>query len=187
MVGREGPALYRRQPRPREMLRRSSFREQSSAQGRVSLSAGGCASLANRTRAVMARRRVRMMLTKTTIAALIMATWSGSASAQDIAAGEAAFRKCQPCHDVGETARNKLGPTLNGLDGRQAGTVDGYDYSEANKNSGVVWSEATFKEYTIDPAAKMPGTKMMFSDKNENEIEALWSYLKQFGPDGQKK
>ena len=50
-----------------------------------------------------------------------------------------------------------------------------------------MWSEATFKEYLIDPSAKMPGTKMMFSDKNEQEIPDLWAYLKQFGSDGKKK
>jgi cytochrome c len=110
--------------------------------------------------------------------------WMTPVMAQDIAAGETAFRKCQVCHDIGENARSKLGPPLNGLDGRKAGTIEGYDYSEANKNSGIVWSKATFKEYLIDPSAKMPGTKMMFSDKNEKEIADLWAYLKQFGSDG---
>ena len=62
-----------------------------------------------------------------------------------------------------------VGPALNGLDGRKAGTVEGYDYSEVNKNSGILWSEATFKEYLIDLSAKIPGTKMIFSDKNEQE------------------
>ena len=128
-----------------------------------------------------------MTFRKVAIGTVVLAGFSGSASAQDVAAGETAFRKCQPCHDVGDAARNKLGPILNGLDGRKAGTVNGYDYSEANKNSGIVWSEATFKEYIVDPAAKMPGTKMMFSDKNEKEIADLWGYLKQFGPDGKKK
>src|SRR4051812_26384298 len=128
-----------------------------------------------------------MTFRKIAIGTVVLAGFSGGASAQDVAAGEAAFRKCQPCHDVGEAARNKLGPILNGLDGRKAGTVNGYDYSEANKNSGIVWSEATFKEYIVDPAAKMPGTKMIFSDKNEKEIADLWAYLNQFGPDGKKK
>ena len=62
-----------------------------------------------------------------------------------------------------------VGPALNGLDGRKAGAVEGYDYSEVNKNSGILWSEATFTEYLIDPSAKIPGTKMIFSDKNEQE------------------
>jgi hypothetical protein len=64
------------------------------------------------------------------------------------------------------------------------GTVEGYGYSEVNKNSGIVWSEATFTEYLIDPSAKIPGTKMIFSDKNEQEGQDLWAYLKQFGSDG---
>lgn len=85
------------------------------------------------------------------------------------------FRKCQPCHDVGEQAKNKLGPQLNGLEGRKAGTTEGYDFSEANKSSGIVWSEELFKEYTKDPAAKIPRTKMMFSDRNEKEIGDLWA------------
>ena len=72
------------------------------------------------------------------------------------------------CHDIGEDARNKLGPTLNGLDGRKAGTVDGYDYSEANKNFGIIWSEASFKEYIEDPARKIPGMKLFSSKTNRN-------------------
>jgi cytochrome c len=118
---------------------------------------------------------------------LIVSIWADASSAQDFVAGEAAFRKCQPCHDVGEQARNKLGPQLNGLEGRKAGTTEGYDFSEANKNSGIVWSEELFREYIQDPQTKMPGTKMIFSDKNEKEIGNLWAYLKQFGADGRKK
>jgi cytochrome c len=118
---------------------------------------------------------------------LALAGSIGAASAQDAASGEAAFKKCQVCHDVGEGARNKLGPILNGLDGRKAGTVEGYNYSEANKSSDIIWSEATFKEYLIDPSEKMPGTKMMYSNKNEQENDDLWAYLKQFGSDGKKK
>jgi len=128
-----------------------------------------------------------MMINILLVSTVIFGASAGAALAQDPTAGEAAFRKCQVCHDIGEGARNKLGPALNGLDGRKAGTVEGYDYSEANKNSGIVWSEASFKEYIVDSAGKIPGTKMMFYDKNEKEIADLWSYLKQFGTDGKKK
>ena len=86
------------------------------------------------------------------IGAVILASSAGHVLAQDLMAGETSFRKCQPCHDVGEAAKNKLGPELNGLDGRKAGTVQGYDYSEGNKNSGIVWSEASFKEYLENQA-----------------------------------
>jgi len=66
-------------------------------------------------------------------------------------------------------------------------SYESYDYSEANKSSMIVWSEATFKEYLVDPSGKIPGTKMMFSDKNEQDIADLWAYLTQFGSDGRKK
>ena len=69
---------------------------------------------------------------------------------------------------------NKIGPELNGLDGRKAGTVANFNYSEANKNSGVVWNEQTFKEYIKDPKAKIPGTKMIFAGvKNEQQASDL--------------
>ena len=128
-----------------------------------------------------------MMIRDLMISAVIVAASAGGAVAQDLAAGETAFRKCQPCHDVGETAKNKLGPELNGLDGRKAGTAEGYAYSDGNKNSGIVWSEASFKEYLENPQEKIPGTKMILSVNNEKEIADLWAYLKQFGADGKKK
>ncbi|HZL39360.1 MAG TPA: cytochrome c family protein [Pseudolabrys sp.] len=110
-----------------------------------------------------------------------------AARAQDVAAGEQSFKKCFACHSVGEGARNKVGPELNGLDGRHSGTAPDYHYSDANKNSGIVWNEATFKEYIKDPRAKIPGTKMIFPGiKNETEIANLWAYLKQFDATGKK-
>ena len=122
------------------------------------------------------------------LASLALAATLGSARAQDLAAGEQSFRKCSPCHSVGEDARNKVGPVLNGLDGRKSGTVADYSYSEANKKADITWSEASFKEYIQAPAAKVPGTKMAFAGiKNETEIANLWAYLAQFKPDGSKK
>ncbi len=113
---------------------------------------------------------------------------TGAASAQDVAAGETSFRKCLPCHAVGETARNKVGPLLNGLEGRRSGTIEGYSYTQVNKDADIVWSDSSFKEYITDPKAKIPGTKMVFNGiKNEQEVADLWAYLKQFGPDGKKK
>lgn len=110
-----------------------------------------------------------------------------SAQAQDAAAGEKSFNKCRSCHQVGETAKNTVGPLLNGLFGRKSGTVEGYNYSEPNKNSGITWDETTFAEYIKDPKAKIPGTKMSFSGiKNEQEIKDLTAFLKQFGKDGKK-
>jgi len=122
------------------------------------------------------------------IAALALTAMAQAAQAQDVAAGEQSFKKCFPCHSIGEGAKNKVGPELNGLDGRHSSSAAGYSYSDANKNSGIVWSEATFKEYIKDPRAKIPGTKMIFPGiKNEKEIDSLWAYLAQFGLDGKKK
>ncbi len=123
--------------------------------------------------------------------ALVAATLALSAAAvqaQDLAAGETSFKKCLPCHAVGEGAANKVGPQLNGIDGRKAGTAANYSYSDANKDSGLVWSEAVFKDYITSPMSKMPGTKMAFPGiRNEPEINNLWAYLKQFGADGKIK
>src|ERR1700758_294617 len=87
---------------------------------------------------------------------------ASSARAQDVAAGETSFHKCMACHSIGEGAKNKVGPVLNGLDGRKSGTAEGYSYSEANKSSGITWGKDVFLEYITDPKAKIPGTKMIF-------------------------
>jgi cytochrome c len=109
------------------------------------------------------------------------------AKAQDAAAGEGVFRQCRACHAIGPEARNLVGPVLNGLDGRKSGTIEGYSYSEPNKNSGITWSEASFKEYIVNPTARIPGTKMVFIGiKNEKEIANIWAFLKQFKADGSK-
>ena len=122
------------------------------------------------------------------VACVILAGSAAGALAQDLAAGETSFKKCLPCHRVGPDAKNLVGPVLNGLEGRKSGTIEGYNYSEANKNSGITWNEETFKEYITDPRAKIPGTKMVFAGiKSENEKAALWAYLKQFDASGAKK
>ena len=109
------------------------------------------------------------------------------ARCQDLQGGEASFRKCQPCHDVGPEAKNKIGPKLNGLDGRKSGTIEDYSYSDANKDAGITWSADTFKDYIKDPRARIPGTKMVFPGiKDEKEAADVWAYLAQFKADGSK-
>lgn len=113
---------------------------------------------------------------------------SAATAAPDVANGQHAFGKCSPCHSIGPDAENKIGPELNGLDGRHSGSVADYSYSEANKKSGIVWNEASFKEYIKDPKAMVPGTKMFFAgDKNPQEIDDLWAYIKQFDAAGEIK
>jgi cytochrome c len=125
-------------------------------------------------------------------AALVVATTGPAmlqkAAAQDVEKGQRAFNKCLPCHAVGPDAENKVGPELNGLDGRRAGSAADFNYSEANKNSGIVWNEANFKDYIRSPQAKVPGTKMVFAGiTNPQEIDDLWAYLKQFDANGDIK
>jgi len=113
-------------------------------------------------------------------AALLLAGLA-QAQAQDPAAGEKVFAQCRACHQVGPNAKNAVGPHLNGLFGRTAGSVEGYNYSPANKNSGLTWDEATFREYIQNPKAKIPGTKMVYAGlKDEQRINDLVAYLKQY-------
>ena len=128
---------------------------------------------------------------KLKMSALVVVASSVAASAalaQDVAAGKTSFNKCMACHAVGAGAKNKVGPELNGLDGRKSGTAPDYSYSDANKNSGITWSEAEFKDYIKDPKAKIPGTKMAFAGiKNEKEANDLWAYISQYDKDGKTK
>ena len=123
------------------------------------------------------------------IALFALAASTGTSPAQDAAAGEQVFRRlCLPCHDIGGAAKVKLGPPLNGIDGRKAGTFEGFNYSAANKSSGIDWSTEAFAKYIRAPMQEMPGTRMAFVGiKNDKDIADLWAYLKQFGLDGKKK
>ncbi len=106
----------------------------------------------------------------------------------DAAAGEKIFNtKCKVCHQIGPGAKNFVGPDLNGVAGRKAGTVEGYSYSDAMKASGLTWDEATFKEYIKDPKAKVPGIKMIFAGlPKDSDQDNLFAYLAQFKADGSK-
>lgn len=110
-----------------------------------------------------------------------------AASAQDPAEGEKVFAICKTCHQIGEGAKNAIGPELNGVVGRKAGSVAGYSYSDANKNSGITWDEANLAEYLKDPKAKVPGTKMVFAGiKDDKKIQDVIAFLKQFDAAGKK-
>jgi cytochrome c len=103
----------------------------------------------------------------------------------DAVAGKAVFNQCKACHQVGPEAKNGVGPVLNGIVGRKAGEVAGYNYSDANKNSGLTWDEATLRAYLTDPKAKVPGTKMIFPGiKREKQLDDLMAYLKGIKADG---
>jgi len=123
------------------------------------------------------------------VAVIALAASTGTTLAQDASAGEQVFKRlCMPCHDIGPEAKIKLGPPLNGVDGRHSGSFEGFNYSPANKNSGITWDDASFSKYIRAPMQEMPGTRMAFVGiKNDKDIGDLWAYLKSFSPDGQKK
>lgn len=127
---------------------------------------------------------------KITIAALVAATallTAGTAWAQDVDAGQRVFGQCRACHQVGENAKNGVGPHLNGLFQRKTGEVAGYSYSEANKKASAEWTEEFFAKYIADPRGVIPGTKMVYGGlKNEKQVKDLIAFLKQHGPDGKK-
>jgi cytochrome c len=105
------------------------------------------------------------------------------ASAQDVSAGEKTFNVCRACHEIGDGAKNLVGPVLSGVVGRKSGSYPGYAYSDANKNSGITWDEATLMEYLKNPRAKVPGTKMLFPGlKRDDDIVNVIALLKQHGP-----
>jgi cytochrome c len=121
------------------------------------------------------------MLKKIVATGLFM-VFPAVASAQDAEAGKAVFNKCRACHDIGEGAKNKVGPHLNNTFGRKAGSLEGFNYSDAMKNSGIVWDEANLDAYIADPKGKIPGNKMVFAGiKDEIDRKNLIAFLKTAG------
>lgn len=109
------------------------------------------------------------------------------AVAQDVAAGEKAFVVCRACHQIGPTAKNFVGPVLNGVVGRPAGSYPGYNYSAANKNSGLTWDEATLQKYLANPQQVVKGTKMIFPGiKDPAKVNDVIAFLKTYKADGSR-
>lgn len=113
-------------------------------------------------------------------AAMAVALMAGVADARagDAAEGEKAFAQCKACHSL-EAGKKGVGPSLAGVVGRKAGSVEGFAYSEAMKNSGLTWDDATIAEYVKDPKGKIPGNKMAFAGiKDDKKIDDLVAFLK---------
>ena len=122
---------------------------------------------------------------KTILALTLVAGLPVAAQAQDADAGKSVFNVCKACHGVGEGAKNQVGPVLNGVIGRKAGTAEGFNYSEPMKASGLTWDEATIAGYLADPKGKVPGNKMVFAGlKDEQKVKDLVAFLKQYDKDG---
>ncbi len=110
--------------------------------------------------------------------AFVAALTPASAIAADVAAGQAIFARCKICHTVEAGGRSGVGPNLHGIFGRKAGSLDGFTYSEAMKNSGITWDDDTIRQYLNDPKNFIPGNKMAFPGiKDEIELSNLLAYL----------
>jgi cytochrome c len=122
------------------------------------------------------------------IASAILVGLAASAHAQDAAAGEKSFAVCRACHQIGPSAKIGVGPVLNGVVGRKAGTYPGFNYSEANKTSGLVWTPEELDKYLTNPQAVVPHTKMIFPGlKDEQKRKDVIAFLEQYNEDGSKK
>ena len=125
--------------------------------------------------------RVWMMAVTAVVGVLLP---SAAVQAQDAANGEEVFKKCRACHMVGPDAQNRVGPILNDVIGRKAGTIVGFSYSDANKTAGakgLVWTEDVLFTYLQKPMAFMPSTKMAFPGlADDADRKDVIAYLKQF-------
>jgi len=103
------------------------------------------------------------------------------ANAADPVKGKKVFKKCVACHSLQE-GKNKMGPPLNNLLGRKAGSMKGYKYSKAMKNSGVVWNEESLDKFLTKPRKFIPKTKMSFRGiKKKSLRDDLISFFKNNG------
>jgi cytochrome c2 len=122
------------------------------------------------------------------IASLIATAGIAAAQEDLVAEGESVFRRCQACHAVGEGATHRVGPQLNDVIGRQAGSLEDYNYSQPMRTAGeegLVWNEETLSEYLQNPAAMVPGTKMVFPGlRNEEQIAAVIAFLASHSDEG---
>ncbi|HCS46156.1 MAG TPA: cytochrome c family protein [Pseudomonas sp.] len=105
-------------------------------------------------------------------------------AAGDAEAGGKLFKRiCGGCHQVGESARGSFGPQLNGIFGRPSGSTTDYQYSDAMKSAGIVWTRETLTAYLEDPKAVVPGTRMIFWGLSDPEkVEDVLAYLQTFQP-----
>jgi|TARA_B100001964_G_scaffold15758_1_gene16274 cytochrome c len=107
---------------------------------------------------------------------------SGSAAAADVAAGEKVFKKCKACHTIEAGGKNKIGPNLAGIFGRQAALVEGYKYSKALRRSEITWDDANMTEWLVSPKKMLKGNKMAFPGlRNEEDIVNVIAYMKEAG------
>ena len=126
------------------------------------------------------------MLRLTAVLLLALASLPASfVYAADATKGAQIFKKCAVCHAIGPNATTKVGPELNGIVGRPAGSIADYPYSDAMRNAGLTWDEATLRTYIHNPKAVVKGTKMAFPGiKGDSDVDDLIAYLETFDATG---
>ncbi len=115
--------------------------------------------------------------------------WGAQVHAQDASAGAKDFMICRACHQIGPGAKNAVGPVLTGVVGRKAGTYPGFEYSAANKGSGITWTPDVLQKYLANPQGVVPGTKMIFPGfhSDTTKINDVIAFLQQNSGDDSKK
>jgi cytochrome c len=133
---------------------------------------------------------MRLQLLSAVLAAAVTSAAAAEAASTQIGnpeQGRHDFAVCGACHQVGTSAKNGVGPVLNGIVGRKAASYPGYIYSAAMKNSGITWTEAALKKYLTDPQKVVPGNKMPFPGLHDTtKVDDLIAYLSQFDAKGAK-
>jgi cytochrome c len=127
---------------------------------------------------------MRLFIWIATVGVVSWFTAQPSLAQADAENGKEVYKGCRACHQVGAGAKNGIGPSLNGIIGRKAGTISGFNYSDVNKQAGekgLVWTDDKLVEYLKDPATFMPGNKMTFAGvKDDADRRDLVAYLRQF-------
>ena len=127
-------------------------------------------------KASVVRHATRLALCGLTALLAATVTTASAEAAGDATRGEALYRDCQACHSFD---KNQIGPMHRGVFGRMAGSVPGFDYSEALKNAKIVWTEDNLDKWLADPEVLVPGSKMYFSVDKEGDRADLIAFLKE--------
>src|SRR5262249_12262029 len=121
------------------------------------------------------KREGKLRMRKWVLAIAMIASAPAAGMAADAEAGKTIFNKCKACHQVD---KNGVGPHLGGVVGRKAASVEGYNYSESLKKSGITWDEAALDKWLQGPSKDVPGTKMIFAGvKDATDRANLIAYL----------
>lgn len=113
---------------------------------------------------------------------LTVAVAASTAHAGDVEAGEKVFKKCKACHTIDAGGKNKIGPNLHGIMGREAGMVEGFKYSKAFREASFTWDAAEMAKWLANPKGYLKGNKMAFPGlKKEEDVANVIAYMMDAG------